>query len=69
MKSKTANKDYKVMFQQLVNDAIKDGWLPMWIDKIEGDDCILSTGDIASEWFCFVSPEEQKEWGKINANN
>ena len=69
MKSKTTNKDYNVMFRQLINNAIKDGWYPMWIDKTEGDDYILSAGDIASEWFYFISPAEQKEWGKINANN
>lgn len=60
----STHKDYNIIFQQLINDAIKNGWCPIWIDKIEGDDCFLGAGDIASEWFYFASPEEQKKWGR-----
>lgn len=56
----SANKDYNAIFQQLINNAIKDGWLPMWTDRIEGNDYEIGCGDIASEWFYFLSPEEQK---------
>ena len=55
-------RDYRKEFQQLVNDAIKDGWIPLWVDRIEGNNCELGAGDIASEWFYFYSPEEQKGW-------
>lgn len=56
----SANKDYNVIFQQLVNDAIKDGWHPMWADRVEGNDCEMGSGDIVTEWFYFISPEEQE---------
>ena len=63
------NKDYNIMFQQLVNNAIKDGWRPFWSDKLEGNDCELGAGDIATEWFYFISPQMTKEWEKMYADD
>lgn len=51
-------KNYKEEFQKLVNEAIKDNWIPIWIDRVEGNDCALSTEDDANQWFTFYFPEE-----------
>ena len=55
-------RDYRAEFQKLVEDAIKDGWVPMWNDLIEGNDVVLEATDTASRYFYFYSPEEVKEW-------
>jgi hypothetical protein len=55
-------RDYRAEFQKLVEDAIDDGWVPMWIDRIEGNDCELDKTDDTSQWFYFYDPEEIKEW-------
>ena len=55
-------RDYRAEFQKLVEDAIKDGWMPMWNDLCEGNDIILEATDTASKYFYFYSPEEVKEW-------
>lgn len=52
-------RDYNAEFQQLINDALRDGWTPIWIDRVEGNDCYLGSGDVASEWFLFIKEEEQ----------
>lgn len=54
-------KDYNKEFQLLVNEAIKNGWTPIWIDRVEGNDCELSAGDITSEWFYFSAPYTKEE--------
>ncbi len=55
-------RNYKIEFQQLINDALKDGWIPMWIDRIEGNDIEIEPDEDASKYLYFFSPEEQKEW-------
>ena len=59
-------RDYNQEFINLVNDAIKDGWHPEWIDRAEGnniyiyDDFIdnLQDSEEATCYFRFTSPEE-----------
>ena len=55
-------RNYRAEFQKLVEDAIKDGWAPMWNDLTEGNDILLKATDNASNYFYFHSPEEVKEW-------
>jgi hypothetical protein len=55
-------RNYQAEFQQLVNDAINDGWIPMWIDRVEGNDCEIEKGEDASRSVYFFSPDEQKGW-------
>lgn len=46
-------RDYNIEFQRLINDAIKDGWTPVYVAQETDSDCELGCGDIASEWFRF----------------
>lgn len=54
-------RDYNIEFQLLVNDAIKDGWTPVYVAQESGSDgwdYYLGCGDIASDWFRFDKKEE-----------
>lgn len=53
-------RDYNVEFQLLINDAIKDGWTPVYVAQpgSDGWDYYLGCGDIASDWFRFDKEEE-----------
>ena len=51
-------RDYNKEFRQLVLDALKDGWSPVWIDAVEGNDVFLNEEDDTSQWFFFEKHEE-----------
>lgn len=51
-------RDYNKEFQQLVLDALKDGWSPIWIDAVEGNDVFLTEKDKPSDWFIFEKYEK-----------
>ena len=57
-------RNYQAEFQQLVNDAINDGWVPMWMDLVEGNDVEIESNADASRYIYFFSPDEQKEWNE-----
>ena len=57
-------RNYQNEFQQLINDAINDGWVPMWMDLVEGNDIEIESNEDASRYIYFFSPNEQKEWNE-----
>ena len=52
-------KDYNEKFKDLVNEAINNGWRPIWVDLSEGNDIDLTKRDNPLRYFFFISP---KEW-------
>lgn len=67
-------KDYNQLFRNLVNEAINDGWHPLWHDRSEGNDIWIHDDYIdapeeeeeATEYFSFYSPSE---WDEMEAEN
>lgn len=61
--------DYNQAFEELVNQAINDGWHPVWIDRCEGNHIYLKddfedigeTPPSPSVYFYFISPQEWEE--------